>query len=324
MRLPRRRFLQLAAGAVALPAVSRFAWAETYPARPVRMIVAFPAGNASDVIARLMAQALSQRLGQQFFVENRPGAGGSLGTEVVVRAPPDGYTLLMSVVTSNAINATYYANLNYNFVRDIAPVASIGGGSYVMAVNPSIAAKTLPEFIAYAKANPGKINMASTGNGTPTHVFGELFKMMAGVDLLHVPYSGSFLPDLLGGQVQVVFGPIAQLVELIQAGKLRAIAVTTTAGQATLPNIPTVAEFVPGYEASVRYGIGAPRNTPAEIIDKLNKEINESLADPKMKARLADLGAVAMPMTSAEFGTFIADETEKWAKVIRMAHIKAG
>ena len=193
-----------------------------------------------------------------------------------------------------------------------------------MAVNPSIAAKTLPEFIAYAKANPGKINMASTGNGTPTHVFGELFKTMAGVDLLHVPYSGSFLPDLLGGQVQVVFGPIAQLVELIQAGKLRAIAVTSAAGQATLPNIPTVAEFVPGYEASVRYGIVAPRNTPAEIIDKLNKEINAALADPKMKARLADLGAVAMPMTSAEFGTFIADETEKWAKVIRMAHIKAG
>ena len=324
MRLLRRQFLQLAAGAVALPAVSRLAFAQTYPARPVRMVVAFPAGNASDVIARLMSQALSQRLGQQFFVENRPGAGGSIGTEVVVRAPPDGYTLLMSVVTSNAINATYYANLNYNFVRDIAPVASIGGGSYVMAVNPSIAAKTLPEFIVYAKSNPGKINMASTGNGTPTHVFGELFKMMAGVDLLHVPYSGSFLPDLLGGQVQVVFGPIAQLVELIQAGKLRAIAVTSAAGQATLPDIPTVAEFVPGYEASVRYGIGAPRNTPAEIVDRLNKEINESLADPKMKARLADLGTVPMPMTSAEFGIFIANETEKWAKVIQMAHIKAG
>jgi tripartite-type tricarboxylate transporter receptor subunit TctC len=324
MKLLRRRFLHLAAGAVALPTVSRLASAQTYPARPVRIIVAFPAGNASDVIARLIAQALSQQLGQQFFVENRPGAGGSIGTEVVVRAPPDGYTLLMSVVTSNAINATYYANLNYNFIRDIAPVASIGGGAYVMAVNPSVPAKTLPEFIAYAKANPGKINMASTGNGTPTHVFGELFKTMAGVDLLHVPYSGSFLPDLLGGQVQVVFGPIAQLVELIQAGKLRAIAVTAAAGQATLPNIPTVAEFVPGYEASVRYGIVAPRNTPAEIIDRLNKEINAALADPKMKARLADLGAVAMPMTSAEFGTFIADETEKWAKVIRMAHIKAG
>ena len=324
MKFPRRQFLRLAASAAALPIVPCIARAQTYPARPVRIIVAFPAGNASDVIARLIAQALSQQLGQQFFVENRPGAGGSIGTEGVVRAPPDGYTLLMSVVTSNAINATYYANLKYNFIRDIAPVASIGGGSYVMAVNPSVAAKTLPEFIAYAKANPGKINMASTGNGTPTHVFGELFKTMAGVDLLHVPYSGSFLPDLLGGQVQVVFGPIAQLVELIQAGKLRAIAVTAAAGQATLPNIPTVAEFVPGYEASVRYGIVAPRNTPAEIIDRLNKEINAALADPKMKARLADLGAVAMPMTSAEFGTFIADETEKWAKVIRMAHIKAG
>jgi len=324
MRLPRRQFLRIAAGAVALPAGSRVAWAQTYPARPVRIIIGFPAGNASDIIARLIAQSLSERLGQQFIVENRPGAGGSIGTEVVVRAAPDGYTLLMSVVTSNAINATYYANLNYNFVRDIAPVASIGGGAYVMVVNPSMAAKTLPEFIAYAKANPGKINMASTGNGTPTHVFGELFKMMAGVDLLHVPYSGSFLPDLLGGQVQVVFGPIAQFVELIQAGKLRAIAVTAASGQATLPNVPTVAEFVPGYEASVRYGICAPGNTPAGIVDKLNKEINAALADPKIKARLADLGVVPVPMTSAEFGRLIADETEKWGKVVRMAQIKAG
>jgi tripartite-type tricarboxylate transporter receptor subunit TctC len=324
MRLPRRQFLRIAAGAVALPAGSRLAWAQTYPARPVRIIIGFPAGNASDIIARLIAQSLSERLGQQFIVENRPGAGGSIGTEVVVRAAPDGYTLLMSVVTSNAINATYYGNLNYNFVRDIAPVASIGGGAYVMVVNPSMAAKTLPEFIAYAKANPGKINMASTGNGTPTHVFGELFKMMAGVDLLHVPYSGSFLPDLLGGQVQVVFGPIAQFVELIQAGKLRAIAVTAASGQATLPNVPTVAEFVPGYEASVRYGICAPGNTPAGIVERLNKEINAALADPKIKARLADLGVVPIPMTSAEFGRLIADETEKWGKVVRMAQIKAG
>jgi tripartite-type tricarboxylate transporter receptor subunit TctC len=324
MKLLRRQFLHLAAAAVALPAVSRFAWAQTYPARPVRMIVGFPAGNASDIIARLMAQSLSERLGQQFIVENRPGAGGSIGTEVAVRALPDGYTLLVSVVTSNAINATYYPNLNYNFIRDIAPVASIGVGSYVVVVNPSIAAKTLPEFIAYAKSNPGRINVASTGNGTPTHVFGELFKMMAGVDLLHVPYSGSFLPDLLGGQVQIVFGPIAQFVELIQAGKLRALAVTAATRQATLPDIPTVAEFVPGYEASVRYGIGAPRNTPTEIIDKLNKEINAALADPRMKARLADLGAVPMPMAPAEFGDIIVNETEKWGKVIRMAHIKAG
>jgi tripartite-type tricarboxylate transporter receptor subunit TctC len=324
MKLPRRQFLHLAAGAVALPAVSRVACAQTYPARPVRVIVGFPAGNASDIIARLMAQTLSERLGQQFFVENRSGAGGSIGTEVVVRAPRDGYTLLMSVVTSNAINATYYANLNYDFIRDIAPIASLGGGSYVMVVNPSIAAKTLPDFIAYAKTNPGRINMASAGNGTPTHVFGELFKAMAGVDLLHIPYNGSFLPDLLGGQVHVVFGPIAQFVELIQAVKLRALAVTAATRQATLPDIPTVAEFVPGYEATVRYGVCTPKNTPAEIVDKLNKEINAALADPKIKARLADIGAVPMPMTPAEFGHFIADETEKWGKVIRMAQIKAG
>jgi tripartite-type tricarboxylate transporter receptor subunit TctC len=324
VKLLRRRFLRLAAGALALPAVSRLAFAQTYPARLVRMVVSFPAGNASDILARLMAQSLSERLGQRFIVENRPGAGGSIGTEVVVRAAPDGYTLLMSVVTSNAINATYYANLSYNFVRDTAPVASIGGGSYVMVVNPSIVAKTLPGFIAYAKANPGRINMASTGNGTPTHVFGELFKMMAGVDLLHVPYSGSFLPDLLGGQVQVVFGPIAQFVELIQAGRLRALAVTAAIGQATLPDLPTMAEFVPGYEASVRYGIVAPANTPAGIVDRLNQEINAALADPKVKARLAEIGAVPMPMTSAEFGNVIAAETEKWGKVIRSAHIKAG
>jgi tripartite-type tricarboxylate transporter receptor subunit TctC len=324
MKLPRRQFLHLAAGAVALPVVSQLARAQTYPARPVRMIVGFPAGNASDIIARLMAQSLSERLGEQFIVENRPGAGGSIGTEVAVRAPPDGYTLLMSVVTSNAINATYYANLNYNFIRDIAPVASIGGSAYVMVVNPSIAARTLPEFIAYAKANPGRINMASTGNGTPTHVFGELFKMMAGVDLLHVPYRGSFLPDLLGGQVQVVFGPIAQFVELIQAGKLRALAVTAATGQATLQDIPTMAEFVPGFEASVRYGIVAPRSTPIEIVDKLNKEINAALTDPGMKARLAEIGAVPIPMTPAEFGNVIAAETQKWGKVIRAAHIRAG
>jgi tripartite-type tricarboxylate transporter receptor subunit TctC len=323
VKLLRRQFLRLAAGALALPAVTRLALAQTYPARPVRIIVGFPAGNASDILARLMAQALSERLGQQFIVENRPGAGGSIGTEVAVRAAPDGYTLLMSVVTSNAINATYYADLSYNFVRDTAPVASLGGGAYVMVVGPSVAAKTLPEFIAYAKANPGKINMASTGNGTPTHVFGELFKMMAGVDLLHIPYRGSFLPDLLGGQVQVVFGPIAQFVELIQAGKLRALAVTAAAGHATLPDIPTVAEFVPGFEASVRYGIVAPAKTSVEIVERLNKEINAALADPGMKARLAEIGAVPIPMSSAEFGNLIAAETEKWGNVIRAAHIKA-
>jgi tripartite-type tricarboxylate transporter receptor subunit TctC len=324
MKLLRRQFLRLAAGAVALPSLSHVARAQTYPARPVRIIVSFPAGNASDIIARLMAQSLSERLGQRFIVENRPGAGGSIGTEVAVRAPPDGYTLLMSVVTSNAINATYYANLNYNFIRDTAPIASIGGSAYVMVVNPMVAARTLPEFIAYAKASPGKINMASTGNGTPTHVFGELFMMMAGVELLHVPYSGSFLPDLLGGQVQVVFGPIAQFVELIQAGKLRALAVTAATGQATLRDVPTIGEFVPGFEASVRYGIVAPGNTPIAIVDKLNKEINAALADLRMKARLAEIGAVPIPMTSAEFGNVIAAETEKWGKVIRAAHIKAG
>jgi tripartite-type tricarboxylate transporter receptor subunit TctC len=324
MKPQRRRFLQLAAGVVALPVVSRVACAQTYPAQPVRMIVGYPPGNASDIITRMMAQSLSERLGQRFFVENRPGAGGSIGTEVVVRAPPDGYTLLMSVVTASAINATYYPNLNYNFIRDIAPIASIGAGTYSIVINPSVPAKTLPEFIAHAKANPDRINMASAGNGTPTHIFGELFKMMTGVDLVHIPYSGSFLPDLLGGQVQVVFGPIAQFVEHIHAGQLRVIAVLTATRQAMLPDIPTVAEFVPGYEASVHYGIGAPRNTPSGIIDKLNKEINATLADPKMKTRLAELGAAPMSMTPADFGKFIADETEKWGKVVRAANIKAG
>jgi tripartite-type tricarboxylate transporter receptor subunit TctC len=323
MKLLRRQFLQFAGAAAAAPALTQLASAFDYPTRPVHIIVAFPAGNASDIVARLMAQSLSERLGQQFVVENRPGAGSTIGTAVVVRAPPDGYTLLMTVVTANAINAALYPSLNYNFIRDIAPVASIGSGSYVMVVNPSIPAKTVPEFIAYAKTNPGKINMASTGNGTPTHVFGELFKMTAGVDLLHVPYRGSFLPDLLGGQVQVVFGPISQFVELIRAGKLRALAVTTATRQAILPDIPSLADFVPGYEASVWYGIVAPKNTPTEIIDRLNKENNAALADPKMKARLADMGAVPRSMVPADFGTLIADETEKWGKVIRAAGIKA-
>jgi len=262
VKLPRRKFLYLAAGAAALPALSWHARADTYPSRPVRLIVGFPAGNASDIVTRLMAQSLSERLGQQFIVENRPGASGNIGTEVVVRAPPDGYTLLMTVVTGNAINATLYPNLNFNFIRDIAPVASIGGGAYVMVVNPSVPAKTVPEFIAYAKANPGKINYASAGIGGPTHIFGELFTMMAGVDLLHVPYRGSFLPDLLGGQVQAVFGPISQLIEHIRSGKLRALAVTTATRQAALPDIPTVAEFLPSYEGSVWYGVGAPKTSP--------------------------------------------------------------
>jgi tripartite-type tricarboxylate transporter receptor subunit TctC len=322
MRLPRRRFLHLAAGAVALSTVPRSASAQTYPTRPVRLIVPYPAGNASDIIARLTGQSLSERLGQPFIIENRPGAGGNIGTEVAVRAPPDGYTLLMEVMTTNVINTALYANLNYNFVRDIAPVASIGSGSYVMVVNPSVPAKTVPEFIAHAKANPGKINMASAGNGTATHVFGELFKTMAGVDMVHVPYRGSFIPDLLGGQVQIAFGPISQSIELIRTGKLRALAVTAGTRQAALPDIPTVAEFVPGYEASARYGIGAPKNTPAGIIDRVNNEIGAALADPKMKERLADMGVVPVPMMPADFGRLIVDETEKWAKVIRAANIK--
>ena len=297
------------------------AWALDYPTRPVRIIVAFPAGNASDTIARLAAQSLSERLGQSFIIENRPGAGGNIGAELVVRAPPDGYTLLV-VSGVNAVNATLYEKLNFNFMRDIAPVASICGVPDVMVVNPSIPAKTVPEFIAYAKANPGKINMASAGNGSASHVTGELFKMMTGVDLVHVPYRGSFIPDLLGGRVQVVFAPIPVAIAYIRTGKLRALAVTGAARSKALPDIPTVAEFVPGYEASGWYGIGVPEKTPAEIIDKLNKEITACLADPEIKARLSDLGAVPMPMTLEEFGKFIAAETEKWARVIRAANIK--
>ena len=287
----------------------------------MRLIVGFPAGNASDIFARVIAQSLSERLGQQFVVENRPGAGGIVGTEFVVRALPDGYTLLL-VLSSNANNATLYANLNFNFIRDIAPVASVVDAPYAMVVNPSVPAKTVPEFIAYAKANPGKLNMASAGMGGATHVFGELFKMMAGVNLVHVPYRGNFVPDLLGGQVQVVFAPITHLIEYIRTGKLRVLAVTPATRSAALPDIPAIAEFVPGYEASGWYGIGAPKNTPTEIIDRLNKEINAALADPKVKARLAELGAVPMTMNPAEFGKFIASETDKWGKVIRAANIK--
>jgi tripartite-type tricarboxylate transporter receptor subunit TctC len=317
----RRQFLHLAAGTCALPALPRVAQAQTYPTQPVRLIVGFPAGNASDILARLIAQTLSERLGQQFVVENRPGAGGNVGTEIVARALPDGYTLLL-VLSSNAYSATLYDNLNFNFIRDIAPVASIVDAPYAMVVNPSVPAKTVPEFIAYAKANPGKLNMASAGIGGATHVFGELFMMMAGVNLLHVPYRGNFMPDLLGGQVHVVFAPITHLIEYIRTGKLRALAVTSATRSAALPDIPTVGEFVPGYAASGWYGIGAPKNTPTDIIDRLNKEINAALADPKIKARLADLGAVPMSMTPAEFGKFIAGETDKWSKVIRAANIK--
>jgi tripartite-type tricarboxylate transporter receptor subunit TctC len=323
MKLPRRKFLHLATGAAALPALSRAAWSQTYPARPVRIVVGLPPATAADIIARLVGQWLSERLGQQFVIENRPGAGSNIGTEVVVRALPDGYTLLLAV-TANTVNATLYEKLNFNFIRDIAPVASIVATTYVMVVNPSIPAKTVPEFIAYAKANPGKINMASTGNGSGTHVFGELFKMMTGVNMVHVPYRANFYPDLLGGQVQAAFVTTVSSIAYIRAGKLRALAVTTATRSPALPDIPPVGEFVPGYEASGWEGIGAPRNTPVEIIDKINKEINLALADPKMKARFDDLGVEPMPMTPAAFGKFIADETEKWGKVIRTANIKAG
>ena len=323
MKLRRRAILRLAAGAAALPALSRIASAQSYPTRSVRLIVGFPAGQATDGLARLIGQALSERLGQQFFIENRTGAGGNIGTEAVVRAEPDGYTLLAEIMTTNAINATLYEKLDFNFIRDIAPVASIGGGPYVMVVNSSVPAKTVPEFIAYAKANPDKINMGSSGVGSATHVFGELFKMMTGIKMVHVAYRGGYVPGLLGGQVQVVFGTIASCIQFVRAGQLRALAVTTAARSDALPDIPAIAEFVPGYEASISYGIGAPRNTPAEVIEKLNKEVNAVVADPKIKARLADLGVEPTPMTPTEFGKLVADETEKWAKVIKAGGIKA-
>ena len=321
MKLPRRNFLRLAAGAAALPAVSRMARAQAYPTRPVRIIVGFPAGGAPDIIARLIGQVLSERLGQQFVIDNRPGAASNIATEIVVRAPPDGYTLLM-VVATNTINATLYTNLNFNFIRDIAPVANIAGTSYGMLVNQSFPVKTAPEFIAYAKTNPGKINMASAGSGSGPHVAGELFKMMTGIELVHVPYRGSYWPDLLSGQVQVAFAPMPSSTGYIQAGTLRALAVTGTRRSEALPNIPTVGEFVPGYEAIGWYGLGAPKGTPAAIVDKLNNEINAVLADSIVKARLLALGAEPMPMTFAAFGKFMSDETDKWGKVIKFAGIK--
>jgi tripartite-type tricarboxylate transporter receptor subunit TctC len=324
MKLPRRSFLHLAAGAAALPAVSRIARAQAYPARPVRIVVGFAAGGGVDIVARLIGQWLSERLGQAVIVENRPGAATNIGTEAVVRAPPDGYTLLL-VSTSGTINATLYEKLNFNFIRDIAPVAGIITVPNVMMVNPSVPAKTVPEFIAYAKANSGKINMASSGTGSSLHLSGELFKLMAGVNLTHVPYRGTApaLTDLLGGQVQVIFSPMPGSIEYIRAGKLRALAVTTAKRSDELPDIPTVGEFVPGYEASAWYGLGAPRNTPTEIVDRLNRDVNAGLADPKLKARFADLGGMMLAAPPADFGKLIADETEKWAKVIRVANIKA-
>jgi tripartite-type tricarboxylate transporter receptor subunit TctC len=323
MKLPRRRFLHLAAGAAALPAVSGIAMAQTYPTRPVRMIVAAAAGGTNDIFARLMGQWLSERLGQQFVIENRPGGGNNIGTEAVVRAQPDGYTLLLANGV-NAINATLYDKLNFDFIRDIAPVASIVRVPNVMEVNLSVPANTVPEFIAYAKANPGKINMASAGNGSTPHMCGELFKVMTGVNMLHVPYRGGApaLTDLLSAQVQVYFGNLPGSIEYIRAGKLRALAVTTSTRSEVLPDIPTVGDFVPGYEASDWIGLGAPKNTPTDVIDKLNKEINAGLADPKIKARLGDLGGTVLALSPAEFGKLIAEETEKWAKVVKFSGAK--
>ncbi len=324
MKLPRRRFLHLAAGAAVLPAVSRLAWAQSYPTRPVRIIVGYPPGGTSDILARLMGQWLSERLGQQFVVENRAGAGSNIGTEAVVHAPSDGYTLLL-VNSANAMNATLYEKLNFNFIRDIVPVAGIILDPQVMVVHPSFPAKTVPEFIAYGKVNPGKINMASAGSGTPSHVAGELFKAMTGVNMIHVPYRGAApaLTDLLGGQVQIYISAVPSSIEYIRDDRLRALAVAAAMRSEALPDIPTVGEFVPGYDASAWFGVGAPKNTPAEIIDKLNKEINAGLADPKLKARLAELGGMVLTDSPAQFGKLIAEETEKWGKVIRAANIKA-
>jgi len=324
MKLPRRNFLHLTVGAAALPAVSRFAWAQAYPTRPVSLVAGFAPGGGVDITARLIGQWLSERLGQQFVIENRPGASSNIATEAVVRAPADGYTLLM-VGSFNTINATLYDKLNYNFIRDIAPVASVIRYPYVMVVNLSVPAKSVPDFIAYAKANPRKLNMASPGIGSGPHIAGELFKMMAGVDMVHVPYRGSgpALTDLLGGQVQVSFASMPSSIQYIRAGKLRALAVVTATRSEVVPDVPTIGEFVPGYEASSWYGVGAPKATPAEIVDKLNNEINAGLADPKMKARLADLGEIPFPGSPADFGKFIAADTEKWAKVVKFTGIKA-
>jgi tripartite-type tricarboxylate transporter receptor subunit TctC len=322
MKLPRRQVLHLAAGAAALPAVSRLSFAQAYPTRPVRIIVAAAPGGANDIVARFMAPWLSERLGQ-FVVENRPGGGNNIGTEAVVRAPADGYTLLL-VDSTAAINATLYDKLNFVFLRDIAPIAGILRLPYVLVVHPSVPAHTVPELIAYAKANPGRINMASPGTGTGPHVAGELFKMAAAIDMVHVPYRGGgpVMTDLLGGQVQVLFGTTSLTIAQIRAGKLRPLAVTTATRWEGLPDLPTMGDFVPGYEASSVFGLGAPRTTPAEIIDRLNREINAGLADPKMKAQLVELGGTVLPGSPADFGRLIVEETEKWGRVIKFANIR--
>jgi tripartite-type tricarboxylate transporter receptor subunit TctC len=326
--LARRRFLHLtarmAAAAAALPAAARIARAQSYPARSVRIVIGYTPGGSADITARLLGQWLSERLGQPFVVESRPGGGTNIATEAVVRAPPDGYTLLL-VAPANAINATLYEKLNYDFIRDMAPVAGLNRFPNVMEVNPAVPAKTVPEFIAYAKANPGKINYASSGNGSTIHMSAELFKMMAGVDLVHVPYRGSApaLTDMLGGQVQVMFDNLPTSIEHIRAGKLRPLAITSATRSELIPDVPTVADFVPGYESSAWYGVGAPKGTPAEIIDKLNKEVNAALADPKAKARIAEMGATLITGSPADFGKLVADETEKWGKVVKFSGAKA-
>ena len=324
MKLGRRRFLRIAGGALALPALTRIAAAQSYPNRPVRMIVPFGPGGGTDIVARLIGQWLSERLGQQFVIENRPGAGGNLGTEAVVRAVPDGYTLAL-IGAPSAINATLYQNLSFNFVRDIAPVAIIVRFPNVMVVNPSVPAKSVAEFIAFAKANPGKLNMSSPGNGSTPHVTGELFKMMTGVDMVHVPYRSvaAGMTDMLSGQVQVTFGTTASTIEYVRAGTLRGLAVTTATRAEALPDLPTIAETVPGYEASAWFGMGAPKDTSADIVNKLNADINACLADPKLRARIADLGGVAVTGTPADFAKLITEETEKWGKVVKFSGAKA-
>jgi tripartite-type tricarboxylate transporter receptor subunit TctC len=324
MKFPRRRFLHLAAGAAALPAVSRIAKAETYPSKPVRFIIGYAPGGSADITARLMGQWLSERLGQPFIVESRAGAGSNIGTEAVIRSPADGYTILLAA-PANAINASLYVKLNYNFLRDVAPVAGIIRFPNVMEVNPSVPANTVPEFIAHAKANPGKINFASSGAGSTIHMSAELFKMMTGIDMVHVPYRGSALAmtDMLGGQVQVMFDNVPSSLEQIRSGKLRPLAVTTSVRSEALPDVPTVADFVPGYESSAWYGVAVPKGTPPEIIDVLNREINAGLADPKLRARFIELSAAVLPGSSADFGKLLVDETEKWAKVVKFSGAKA-
>jgi tripartite-type tricarboxylate transporter receptor subunit TctC len=324
MEICRRRFLHLTTSAVAMPAVSRIAKADTYPSRPVHLIVFYAAGGGNDIIARLVGQRLSERLGQAFVVENRPGGGGNIGTELVVKAAPDGYTLLLSS-TANTVNTTLYEKLDFDFLRDIAPVGSISRDPNILVVNQSVPAQSVPEFIAYAKSNPGKLNYASAGIGSSQHMSGELFKLMAGVEMTHVPFRGTApaLTALLGGQVQAMFASMPATVEHIRSGKLRALGMTITTRSDVFPDVPCISEFLPGYDASVYYGICAPKNTPAEVVERLNKEINAGLVDPQLKAKLSDLGSMPLPGSPADFGKFLANETAKWAKVVKFANIKA-